>query len=145
MCPAAYTSVTRSTRSPVDVMFWNQKEFKNLNQPSYPLLIWWNKEGDFCPSIPVRPGEYHIYKLHNILCPSMLENVHVIDELLSTDSTTDDFKNGLQILKGNVMTSLRKVAPKVVRNWEKLSLLTEVLGFPGRVDLRFLPLLLLLA
>ena len=49
----------------------------------------------------------------------MLENVHVIDELLSTDSTTDELKNELQILKGNVMTSLKKVAPTVVRNWEK--------------------------
>ena len=49
----------------------------------------------------------------------MLENVHVIDELLSTDSTTDDFKNELEILKGNVMTFLKKVAPTVVSNWEK--------------------------
>ena len=67
----------------------------------------------------MRSGEYHIYKLHNILAPKLLKNVHIIDELLGTDTSSDDLKAELTVLKGNMLTSLKKVAPSVVDKWEK--------------------------
>ena len=81
--------------------------------------IFWNRNGDFCPSIPVRSGEYHIYELHNILAPSLLQNVHVIDELVSAETTTDELKGELKDLKSHIMSSMTKVAPSVVAKWNK--------------------------
>ena len=94
------------------------KDFKNLNTPNYPTVLFWNRDGDFYPSIPVKSDEYHIYKLHNILAPNLLKNVHIIDELLGTDTSSDDLKAELTVLKGNMLTSLKKVAPSVDK-WEK--------------------------
>ena len=115
MCSANFTGVTGTSRSPIDMYLFHQKDFKNLNGQNYPLLVWWKREGEFCPIVCAVSGEYYVYKLHKILAPNLLENVHLMDEPINIHSTqTDEIKDELSSLKGHVIQNLQKIAPNVV-------------------------------
>ena len=53
------------------------------------------------------------------MAPNLLKNVHIINELLGTDISSQELKDELTVLKTGIVTSLKKVAPLVVDRWQK--------------------------